>query len=154
MKEITGAGVFKKFAFRSRFQDLKAGKIYTGKLAKPNFSTDPAAKRFITRITEGCKDSGVNFAGHYTIIEWGCGMLCQEMALVDRITGEIIFSSIPFDTADGHSGVLYGPGSRMLIINTEALGEFYDYEPGYILHDHWRKPTVYEMKNGRFRKIE
>jgi len=31
------------------------------------------------------------------------------MALVDRITGEIIFSRIPFDTADGHSGALYGP---------------------------------------------
>lgn len=43
---------------------------------------------FITRIKEGCKD-GINFAGHYTLIYWGCGTACQYGVIVDRKTGII-----------------------------------------------------------------
>ncbi len=153
--EIVSWGIFKKFAFKSQFDHFKADIIYKGKLAPPDFSTDPKAKHFITRIREGCEAEGVNFAGHYTIIEWGCGALCQEMAIVDRISGQIIYSHIPFDTADGHSGTRYKIDSRMLIINIETLSEFYDYEPGYkIVSDYWRKLAVYEIKNGRLKQIE
>jgi hypothetical protein len=152
--EITSPGIFKKFKFKSHFNDFKIDTIYKGKLAKPNFATDPDAKYFITRIKEGCRNIGVNFAGHYTIVEWGCGCLCQEMAIVDRINGEIIFSQIPFDTVDGHSGTDYKIDSRMLIINTEALSEFDDYEPGYKRYNYWRKPAVYEIKEGKLKRIE
>ena len=154
MQEIVSSGIFKKFAFKSKFENFKVDKIYKGQLAPPNFMTDPNAKHFITRIKEGCKDEGVNFAGHYTIVDWGCGALCQEMAIIDRISGQIIYSQIPFDTVDGHSGINYKIDSRMLIINTEALSEFYDYEPGYRRFDHWRKPAVFEIKDGRLKQIE
>jgi signal peptidase I len=154
INEIISPGIFKKFKFKSQFNDFKTDNIYKGKLAKPNFSTDPDAKHFITRIKDGCKYNGVNFAGHYTIVEWGCGCLCQEMAIVDRINGDIIFSQIPFDTADGHSGTDFRIDSRMLIINIEALSEFDDYESGYKRYDHWRKPAVYEIKDGRLKQVE
>lgn len=154
INEITSPGIYKKFKFKSQFHDFKTERIYKEKLAKPNFLTDRHAKRFITRIKDGCENTGVNFAGHYTIVEWGCGALCQELAIVDRITGEIIFSQIPFDTIDGHSGSEYRINSRMLIINTEPLSEFSEYEPGYKLYDHWRTPAVYEIKDGRLKQIE
>lgn len=154
IEEIVSPGIFKKFTFKSQFDNFKVNKIYKGKLAPPNFTKDPEAKYFITRIKQGCKEEGVNFAGHYTIIEWGCGALCQEMAIVDRISGQIIYSEIPFDTVDGHSGAKYKIDSRMLIINTEALSEFDDYEPGYRRFDHWRKPAVFEITNGRLKHIE
>jgi hypothetical protein len=154
INEITSSGIFKKFSFKSKFEDFQTNEIYHGRLASPNFNTDPNAKHYLTRIIEGCKKMGVNFAGHYTIVEWGCGALCQEMAIVDRITGKIIFSEIPFDTADGHSGTIYSINSRMLIINTESLSEFDDYEPGYRRFDSWRKPAVYEINKGKLFRIE
>jgi hypothetical protein len=153
-KEIVSSGIFKKFAFKSQVDNYKVDKVYKGNLAQPNFTTDPDAKYFITRIKEGCKKEGVNFAGHYTIVEWGCGALCQQMAIVDRISGQIIYSQIPFDTLDGHSGTKYKLDSRILIINTEALSEFNNYEPGYKRFDFWRKPAVYEIKSGILKQIE
>jgi hypothetical protein len=154
MDEITSPGIFKKFKFKTQFKDFKTNSLYKGKLAKPNFLTDKYAKRFITRIKDGCENSGVNFAGHYTIVEWGCGAACAEMVIVDRINGEIIYSKIPFDTADGHCGVEYKIDSRMLIINTEAFSEWWEYEAGYKRYDYWRIPAVYEIKEGRIKQIE
>jgi hypothetical protein len=154
IQEITSPGIYKKFDFKSRWDNYKVDKEYKGKLSSPDFSTDPGAKQFITRIKEECKKLGVNFAGHYTIVEWGCGAACQQMAIVDRISGQIIYSQIPFDKVDGHSGTNYKINNRMLIINTEALSEYDNYEPGYRRFDFWRIPAVYELKDGRLKKIE
>lgn len=76
------------------------------------------------------------------------------MAIVDRITGEIIYTQIPFDNVDGHCGTNYRTDSRMLVINTEALSEFDEYEQGYKRFDHWRKPAVFELKDGKLKQIE
>lgn len=153
-QEIVSPGIYKKFSFKTQFDDYKVDKVYDGQLAPPNFKTDPSANYFKTRIIEGCKEEGVNFAGQYTIVEWGCGALCRQMAIVDRISGQLIYSQIPFDTVDGHSGTNYKIDSRILIINTEALSEFYDYEPGYRNYDSWREPAVYEIINGKLIQIE
>lgn len=152
--EMTGPGVFKKFEFKSQFDAFKVDEIYKGKLSNPNFSTDRDAKYFITQIKDDCKSTGVNFAGYYTIVEWGCGLACQEMAIVDRKSGEVIFSQIPFDTIDGHSGLEFRINSQMLIVNTDAFSEFYDFEPGYKLYNHWREPAVYIIKGGKLKQIE
>ena len=152
--EITSFFVYKKFDFKSKWADYKVENIYNGVLARPNFKTDPSAKSFITRIKNSCKNDGINFAGHYTIVEWGCGALCQQMAIVDRITGKIMYSDIPFDKNEGYSGSSYHIDSRRLVINIEALSEFKDYEPGYKRSDCWRIPAVYELKNGKLEKIE
>lgn len=152
--EIVSRGIYKKFTFKSKFDDFKVDPIYSGPLASPDFNTDPGAKYFKTIIKEVCLDVGVNFAGHYTIVEWGCGTMCQQMAIVDRISGKIIYSQIPFDTLDGHAGSKYKIDSRMLIINTEALSEFEGYEPGYRRLDSWLDPAVYEIIDGRLERIE
>lgn len=152
--EIKSFGIFKNFKFKSSFKDFAVDSLYTGKLADPDFTSDPQAKRFITRIKRGCNELGVNFAGQYTIIEWGCGAACQEMALVNRVNGKIIFSQIPFDTVDGHCGVDYKAESRLLFVNTEALSESWGYEKGYKLYDYWRVPSAYELKDGELFKLE
>jgi hypothetical protein len=74
---VTGPGVYKKYTPKFSFDMFQVDEVYNGKPAGPNFSSDPDAKYFKTRIKEGCKSKGVNFAGHYTIIEWGCGMLVK-----------------------------------------------------------------------------
>jgi hypothetical protein len=148
-KDINSAGVFRKFKFRSDFKDFPADTDYYGKLVKPDFRTDPDARYFRTRIKEGCENLGINFAGFYTIIEWGCGSACQMMAVVNRKNGRILFSEIPFDTLDGHCGLDYRKDSRMIIINSEALSDHEGYKMIY-----WRTPEVYEIANGSFKKIE
>lgn len=154
IQEIVSPGIFKKFVFKSQFGNFKVDKVYKGKLAKPNFRTDPSAKTFSTRIREGCKEMGVNFAGHYTIIEWGCGTQCLNSAIVDRISGEIIFSQFQSDSIEGHFGIDYRIDSRMIIMETEALSEYSGYETGYRRFDFWRLPIVFEIMDGKLKRIE
>ncbi|WP_127138375.1 hypothetical protein [Flagellimonas oceanensis] len=105
--------IYKKYAPKSTFEDY-AVEVYEGKLANPDFSTNPDAKSFITRIKQGCAE-GVNFAGHYTLITWGCGSPCQTGVVVDRISGKI------------HEGLLTSLGlkfkkdSKLVIKNIGAI---------------------------------
>ena len=56
-------------------------------LAKPIIKSK-LTRIFRTRITEGAK-SGPNFAGHYTVVRWGCGAGAFMFVVVDSITGKI-----------------------------------------------------------------
>jgi hypothetical protein len=61
--------------------------VFTGKpaAAKP---VSKEARQFRTVIREGAQ-SGPNFAGHYTIVSWGCGTACIQVAIVDAQTGAV-----------------------------------------------------------------
>jgi hypothetical protein len=43
-----------------------------------------------TRLREGAK-TGPNFAGHYTVVRWGCGTDCTGIAIADAVTGTVYF---------------------------------------------------------------
>jgi len=88
--------------------------VYTGKLSNPDFSTNPGAKRFITRIKSAC-EKGVNFAGHYTLAIWGCGSGCQSGVVVDRKTGEI------YDGYGTSWGSKFKIDSQLIVRNIGAL---------------------------------
>ena len=45
-------------------------------------------RRFRTMIRTGAAH-GPNFAGHFTVVEWGCGGGCVSLVVVDAATGEI-----------------------------------------------------------------
>ena len=82
------------------------------KFAPINFNGKfPDAKRFITRISEAYKD-GPNFAGHYTVATWGCGSGCQNSAVIDNETGEIIDFGI-----ESSYGLDFNLDSKILITN-------------------------------------
>lgn len=142
-------GVYRPFRMRSQFADFPAKWMSSRPLAAPDFRTDPAAGEYRTKIREGCIQNGVNFAGHYTVVEWGCGAGCQMMAVVDRIDGRILYSKIPFDTMDGHCGTLHKVDSRLMVINTEALGDHKGWQRIY-----WRKPAAYVLDKGLFRQVD
>ncbi len=111
-----------------RFADYPVKEWFTGKPVPPDFKNDPDAKRFATRIREGAT-KGPNFAGRYTIIEWGCGSECQSFAIVDAKTGAIF--SPPFSTA---WGMMYRLDSSLLIVNPvtpEAAAG--DWVPGWLV---------------------
>lgn len=62
--------------------------VYHGPSAKPNFQSLPGSRMFRTKINEGIKQ-GVNFAGHYAIVTFGCGTSCTFSFLVDVKSGKI-----------------------------------------------------------------
>jgi len=70
------------------FRRYPARDLYTGTPAPVVLEGDSKAKQFRTRITEGAKH-GPNFAGIYTVIEWGCGTNCQQIAVVNARTGRV-----------------------------------------------------------------
>ena len=75
-----------------RFQNYPVSEILSGKPALPKL-VRPGDRVFRTRIHDGAA-KGPNFAGHYTIVEWGCGSSCVSIVVVDAVTGEVF--SAPF----------------------------------------------------------
>jgi hypothetical protein len=75
-----------------RFEDYPAtARLQDGSpLVLPDFAgRDAWARRFRTRIREGLAE-GPNFAGHYSLIQIGCGTSCSFAYIVDHATGEIL----------------------------------------------------------------
>lgn len=66
-----------------------------GGFRQPDFTgRDRNYSMYRTRILEGMRDEGANFAGHYTIIQLGCGTGCTFNFLADRKTGKV--SDLPY----------------------------------------------------------
>ena len=105
--------IYKKYQPQTSFKDYPAD-IYQGKLADPDFSTDPDAKRFISQIKNECAN-GINFAGQYTLVTWGCGSPCQSGVVVDRKTGKI------FGGYGTSLGSEFRKDSKMIIRNVGAI---------------------------------
>ena len=76
-----------------KFEQFKVADVYKGKPAAPVLRT-ARDREFRTRIREGAA-KGPNFAGHYTIADWGCGAGCVSIALIDAVDGHIY--APPFD---------------------------------------------------------
>lgn len=93
------------------FADHPVTERFAGTPVQPDLESAPNAKQFATRIREGAKKSP-NFAGHYTIIEWGCGSECQRSVIVDAKTGAIYFPNFTSSW-----GLLYRLDSSLLIVN-------------------------------------
>ena len=64
--------------------------IFKGTPAVPILDTKHA-RYYQTRILEGAK-AGPNFAGHYTVVSWGCGMASFDFVVIDTITGKVYSS--------------------------------------------------------------
>ena len=70
-----------------KFSDYPAAKTFTGKpaAAKVERADD---RMFRTRIREGAA-KGPNFAGRFTVVQWGCGSGCVSTVIVDAGNGTI-----------------------------------------------------------------
>jgi len=53
-------------------------------------NSNPKARTYRTVLKEGAA-KGPNFAGHYTVVVWGCGSSCVTFAIVDSLTGRVVF---------------------------------------------------------------
>ncbi|HEY2014793.1 MAG TPA: hypothetical protein VGH38_14895 [Bryobacteraceae bacterium] len=69
------------------FDQFHVDPVFKGRPAPPMLQT-PDQRMFRTMIRESAA-KGPNFAGHYTIAEWGCGAGCVSMAIIDAVDGKI-----------------------------------------------------------------
>jgi len=114
------ASVSYSLSAQQPFEHYKT-RIYKGPLAKLVFAHNPVGKMYRTIITDtyyykpymvkGRKRTGMNFAGHYCFVWWGCGSNCQNSAIVDTKTG-IIYPGVT-----AALGYKFERDSRLLVIN-------------------------------------
>ena len=65
------------------FARYPAQGLYKGGPVPPKL-TSPTQHQFRTVLRKGAQ-KGPNFAGHYTVVEWGCGSNCVVFAVVDSL---------------------------------------------------------------------
>ena len=65
--------------------------VWRGRIAPVNLRSARGASNVRTRLREGVRNEGVNFAGHYTFISIGCGTGCTHNAVVDARNGRVFF---------------------------------------------------------------
>src|SRR5262245_16178019 len=109
------------------FEKYPATKTYDGKPAQPVLDT-PRNREYRTRIRNGAKE-GPNFAGHYTVISWGCGTSCGVYVIVDAQTGQVYWlPEISRGVDLGVAGPEYRLDSTLMVVASCASPEIYGYK--------------------------
>jgi hypothetical protein len=114
------------------------------------------ARRFRTVLRAGSRE-GPNFAGHYTVVVWGCGLDSFELAVVDAVDGRVYFPPFGCITLAGGFGLpppegtepvpnpAYRLDSKVLV--TIGVDDSEDAE------DSDRTAKFWAFENGRFRLV-
>jgi hypothetical protein len=133
------------------FKDYIAEDIYAKKPAPVNLQSNPSAKRFRTALRTGAQ-KGPNFAGHYTVVSWGCGTECQTTAIIDAKNGNVYFA--PFITS---ASCDYRKNSHLLIANPpEKIKEVYgDKIPEWLSSDYylWKDNKFYLIYSSKTKTV-
>lgn len=99
----------------SKFADYPTDSYMTAseKIKMPDFSgRDSGAKQFKTRIRDGLK-SGPNIAGHYALMEIGCGTDCRFAFIADARTGQVF--NFPYGGEEYYEmNLLYNVDSKLV----------------------------------------
>jgi len=120
-----------------QFTDYPAAVASHGKSVAPKLQT-PGQRRFRTVIRDWV-NKGPNFAGHYTIAEWGCGTGCEQIAVVNNQSGDVHegpFGSLPKalvclggNVDEDKTGIVYRLNSSLFVVrgcpNDKGCGTYY-----------------------------
>jgi hypothetical protein len=136
----------KKTGEPPRFGDYPVKEIYRGRVA-PVILEGKRARMFRSKLREDAR-AGTNFAGHYTVVYWGCGTGCAQLAVVDARTGRVYWPPLayadipasPEDAAVPHPN--FRPDSKLLVLTRSH----YDGRGG-------RTAYYYLFDNNRFRLL-
>jgi hypothetical protein len=112
------------------------------------------ARLYRTRINEGAK-AGPNFAGHYTVVRWGCGAGAFMFFVVDAVNGAVyeppeVCIALSGDEAENLPGFgNHNPGFSL----TSKLLLTVGVEDGPKDEPYGRAKTVYLFDKGRFKRL-
>ena len=104
--------------FLASFDKYPAAEKFTGKPATPAITTR-FQRLYRTMIREAAA-KGPNFAGHFTIAQWGCGAGCVSIAIVDEKTGHVRdgpFRALALKATDSPEPLEFQIDSRLLIVH-------------------------------------
>lgn len=104
-----------------QFSDFPARHIYHGKSAAVDWSSNPKARTYRTRLKEAASCSP-DFAGHYIVTQWGCGSNCQDINFINARNGAVI------DGVDADRGADFRLDSELFIENPAQGGDELAYE--------------------------
>jgi len=122
-----------------KFEDFPAITFSNNKNIVVDISSDPIARMFRSAIRHSVKIDGINFAGKYSIVEWGCGSTCQSGAIVDADTGHVY--PLPGIMASGFEA---RKDSNLLIQNPLSMqGNWRE----------WYRMLYWEWKGNRYKLI-
>ena len=130
---LFAATAFAQTGATPRFEGYPAA-VYKGRAAALKLNDSEEARNFRTRLREGAQQ-GVNFAGHYTIVQWGCGTACLQVAFIDAKTGAVFFPrelngfGVWFWGEKDYDAVQFKPDSRLLVVSGFPASEGEGDEP-------------------------
>jgi len=101
------------------FDRYPAGKLFKGRPAAPQLVTADQ-RGFRTVLRNGAK-KGPNFAGHFTVVQWGCGSNCIAMAVVDAVTGTVYDQDMPQMNESGICGPIFKVTSTLFVVETSPI---------------------------------
>ncbi|HRH59366.1 MAG TPA: hypothetical protein PL045_02290 [Chitinophagaceae bacterium] len=110
---------------------------------KLDFSNYEYKKKYITVTKEGVQKQGVNFAGHFCFVYWGCGSPCKLSAVVDMKTG-IVYNGVPSSI-----GYAFEKNSKVIVVNPpDSSGWYNKNTPHHIPTQYvWTDKEFIEMKS-------
>ncbi|GEM_PF-5574852 len=97
-----------------QFEDYAVTAIFSGTPTKVNYTSNPTAGKYRTRLNKGVKN-GANFAGHYSVVEIGCGSNCQNYWIIDVENGKIF----EFMQLKSQRGATYKINSKLFIADKQ-----------------------------------
>ncbi|MEM8603243.1 MAG: hypothetical protein AAGF24_05355 [Cyanobacteria bacterium P01_H01_bin.121] len=96
------------------FNDYPVTTTFTG-IPAPLQLDEHLQGRVFRATLEEAAQAKPNFAGTYTLVSWGCGTSCQQVAMVSAETGQATFLPQPAAV-----GVEHQLNSRLLVLNPPA----------------------------------
>jgi hypothetical protein len=139
-----------KSSAEPRFESFPA-RVYRGRVAPVNLRSARGAGTFRTRLREGAK-AGVNFAGHFSLVGWGCGTGCMSVAVVDAKSGAVHFPKELYAFgvwlfSDDGEVLTFRPDSRLLVLSGFPNSETESEDPKAGLY-------YYEWTGARLRLVK
>jgi hypothetical protein len=98
-----------------QFSQYPVKAIYRGKPAAPKLKSHTGARRFHTVLNLGAR-RGPNFAGHYTVVTWGCGTNCEMIGVIDARNGQVYMPDFSLQVGAG-----YQLNSKLLVVDPPML---------------------------------
>lgn len=120
-----------------QFDDFPVQQVFHGTPAPVNLRSNPQAPAYRTRLKKAAS-GGPDFAGHYTVAEWGCGSNCQAHSFIDAKNGAVI------DGVTTDRGADYRLNSNLFIADPEGDGLAYEDNPVDSI-----PVSYYVMRNGK-----
>ncbi|MBT7348798.1 hypothetical protein HN858_03940 [Candidatus Falkowbacteria bacterium] len=108
-----------------------------------DLNSHPVGIKFKTILTNAY-DGSPNFAGHYTVVDYGCGANCQRFVIIDNITG-IIYQTNEFVS---ELGIDFQLESNLLIVNPSSTLDLYRIDN----ENRKRNMAVWERFSSRYYK--